>query len=132
MEQITKLMEDLAQNLKSGNYFYMNLDEKEKNNLPINYAEEKDKYIIKTDVPGISKENIEINIKNNILEIKAERKIQKEKYNIIETFIGKTEREITLPDDADTDNIEALLENGVLTIIIPKKNKNVKKIEIKG
>jgi len=93
-------------------------------------------YTLEIDLPGVEKENIDIAINDNILTISGERKVQKneesENYTKIESFFGRFERSFKLPADADTDNIEAKYENGVLKIFIPRKAKlEGKKIEIK-
>lgn len=94
-------------------------------------------YHIDVDLPGIKKEDINIDIKENTLTISGERNIKKEvqekDYYKVESSFGKFQRIFTLPDDIDFENITALSENGVLEIVIPKieKNTNIKKIEVK-
>ena len=93
-------------------------------------------YIIEVDLPGVKKEDIEISVEDGILTIRGERKLEKkeeaENYTRIESFFGRFERAFKLPADADSENIEAKYEDGVLKIFIPKKQKDSgKKIEIK-
>jgi HSP20 family protein len=93
-------------------------------------------YYLEIDLPGVKKENIEISVNDGILTVSGERKLEKkeekENYTRIESFFGRFERAFKLPVDADTDNIEAKFEDGVLKIFIPKKQKAAgKKIEIK-
>jgi HSP20 family protein len=93
-------------------------------------------YHLEIDLPGVKKEDIEINVNENILTISGERKLekkeQKDNYTRIESFFGRFERSFKLPADADVDNIEAKAENGVLKIFIAKKAKSEgKKIKIK-
>ncbi len=93
-------------------------------------------YYLEIDLPGVEKENIEISVNEGVLTIAGERKLErkeeKENYTRIESFFGRFERSFKLPSDADSENIEAKYENGVLKLFIPKRPKpEGKKIEIK-
>jgi HSP20 family protein len=85
-----------------------------------------DHYEIKADLPGVEKNAIKVNVKDNILSIEA--KVQKSKEDkkddkIIkqERFIGNFYRAMSLPNDANSDKMTTEYKNGVLTIKIPKK-----------
>ncbi|NOQ80670.1 MAG: Hsp20 family protein [Gammaproteobacteria bacterium] len=104
----------------------------------INTREGEFAYHIDVDLPGMSKDEINIHIDNNILTISGERKTKeetkKDDYYKIESSFGKFERTFSLPDDIDAENIHAESSDGVLEIVIPKmtrKIEQVKKIEIK-
>ena len=103
----------------------------------VNTREDEKAYYIEVDLPGVKKEDIKVDIKDNTLTISGERKFKEEvkedDYYKIETAIGKFSRTFTLPEDADVDNIDAKSENGVLEIVIPKvkKEESVKTIEVK-
>ncbi len=103
----------------------------------VNTREDENAYYIEVDLPGVKKEDIKVDIKDNTLTISGERKLKEEvkedDYYKIETAIGKFTRTFTLPEDADIENIDAKSENGVLEIVIPKKKKeeSVKTIEVK-
>jgi len=92
-------------------------------------------FIIEIELASIKKENININTEDNTLIIEAERKIDKTlKYNRQERYVGKFKRIFTLPDNVDTEGIKAKLDNGILTISIPKtidETKKKKQIVIK-
>ncbi len=93
-------------------------------------------YHLEVDLPGVNKENIEISVNEGVLTISGERKLErkeeKENYTRIESFFGRFERSFKLPADADSENIEAKFENGVLKLSIPRRKKpEGKKIEIK-
>jgi HSP20 family protein len=76
---------------------------------------------------GLKKEDINIDIEKDVLTIKAERKEVKDlKYNRKETYFGKYERSFVLPDDVDKENINASLVDGVLKLVIPKLEGDVK------
>ncbi len=104
----------------------------------VNTREDDKAYYIEADLPGVKKEDIQLDIKDNILTISGERKlkkeVKKEDYYKVESVYGKFERSFTLPDDVDVDKIEAKSEDGVLEITLPKKveeKKQAKKIEVK-
>ncbi len=103
----------------------------------VNTREDEKAYYIEVDLPGVKKEDIKVDIKDNTLTISGERKfkdeVKEDDYYKIETSIGKFSRTFTLPEDADVENIDAKSENGVLDIVIPKvkKEESVKTIEVK-
>lgn len=84
---------------------------------------------IYTFVPGLSPENIEVNIERGVLTISAERKSvlpessgeNKSTVHISERFSGRFRRVVTLPEDADADSVEASYREGVLHITIKRK-----------
>ena len=93
-------------------------------------------YHLEVDLPGVNKKDIEISVNEGVLTISGERKLErkeeKENYTRIESFFGRFERSFKLPSDADSENIEAKFENGVLKLSIPRRKKpEGKKIEIK-
>lgn len=101
-------------------------------------VEKDNEYLIKVDVPGFNEKNLKVEIKNRNLIISG--KIEKEdiKENEEERWIIKERnwssfrREFLLPENADIENIEARLENGVLNIKIKKNEKEqTKEISIK-
>jgi len=104
----------------------------------VNTREADDAYYIEVDLPGVKKENISIDVKDNILTISGERVVEEKRkddeFYRVESVYGKFARSFTLPEDVDSDKIEAKAENGVLVVKIPKVqvvDKAPKKIEIK-
>ena len=104
----------------------------------VNSREADDAYYVEVDLPGVKKEDISVDVKDNILSISGERKIKKEDkedtYYKVESKYGKFVRNFTLPKDVDVQKIEASNKNGVLEVKIPKQvivEKKPKKIEIK-
>lgn len=92
-------------------------------------------YELSADLPGISKDGIDIKLEDGVLHISCERNSTTEKngqnFRLKERQYGKCSRSFALPD-VDEDSIEANLTNGVLTIKMMKKTKNEKKkIKIK-
>ena len=87
---------------------------------PVNVIKEDGKYIIATALPGVAKEDVAIKIEKNKLIIKSDADDNTEaKYRLREFNYAKFERSFTLSEDADTDNISAKFENGILNITIP-------------
>lgn len=106
--------------------------------LPFANLAKKDEcnYSIEVDLPGVKKEDIDINVDGNKLNISAIRRTNKEAkeedYYIRESFYGKIARTFLLPEDIDTDNIQAKLEDGRLYLGINKvESAQPKKIPIK-
>jgi HSP20 family protein len=104
----------------------------------VNTREADDAYYIEVDLPGVKKEDISIDVDDNVLTISGERKVEEERkeeeFYRVESFYGTFERSFTLPEDVDADKIEAEAKDGVLTVKIPKAQvveKTPKKIEIK-
>jgi len=124
------------------NKVFNQVQEKDEKNLAfipvVNTREADDAYYIEVELPGVKKEDINIDVDDNTLTISGERKISDEHkddtFYKVESYYGKFERSFSLPEDVDTDKIEATSKNGVLEIKIPKMakvEKTPKKIEIK-
>jgi HSP20 family protein len=89
--------------------------------LPFSVAEDEDHYYIEADLPGVSEADLEITVHKGFLQLKAERKAdegRKVLYN--GRSFGKVERVLQLPDTVSTENVEAVLSNGVLKVTLNK------------
>ena len=90
----------------------------------VDINESSDTFIIKADLPGIKKSDIEVKIQENVLILNAERKIDKknvnEKYHFSERRSGTFSRSFKLPKSVKEKKITADFDNGVLSINIPK------------
>ena len=102
--------------------------------------EKGNRFIVKIDVPGVDKSNINVEVKDRILTVSANRNESQEEKNakgkIIrrERYTGNFQRSVTLPSDVKAGAVEAKYKNGVLTITIPKaeqQEQQLHKIEIK-
>lgn len=96
--------------------------------LAVDIKERKNSYLVKADFPGIKKEDISINVENSVLTISAEYEEEaeeKEDGKLIrqERRYGKYSRSFTLGDDVDESKINASINNGVLSLDIPKSSK---------
>jgi len=89
-----------------------------------NLTEDKENYYVRAELPGVKGDEIDIQVTGNNLAISGERKIAAEKegarYHRREREAGTFSRMIRLPDEVDTDKVEAKLENGILTIVVSK------------
>jgi len=94
----------------------------------VDIKETKDDFIIKAEVPGMSKDDIKINISENTVTIKGEKKEEKKEndinYHRIERRFGSFQRSFSLTSPIDSDKIKASCKDGILTITIPKKEES--------
>ena len=103
----------------------------------VNTREGEFAYHVDIDLPGVKKEDIKVDIKEGVLTVSGERhlkeEVKEEDYYKVETHFGKFTRSFSLPDNADIENIEALSDNGVLEVVIPKlaEKTNIKSIAVK-
>lgn len=92
--------------------------------LPVDVQVEKDDYVIRANLPGLKPEDLHIEVVDNIItlrgEIKAERKVEDENYLLQERRYGQFSRSVTLPTALNSARAEAVVENGVLTLRVPK------------
>ncbi|KAK9158932.1 hypothetical protein Scep_005506 [Stephania cephalantha] len=109
-------------------------------NAQIDWKETPEAHVIKADLPGLKKEEVKVELEDGrVLQISGERKTEKEdkneKWHRIERSHGRFSRRFRLPEDAKVDGVKAAMENGVLTVTIPKaevKKPEAKAIEISG
>lgn len=99
--------------------------------------DEKDDLIVKAEIPGMTKDEIDIRLDGNTLTIKGEKKkeeeVKEENYYRCERTFGSFSRTIELPMDVKTDKVNATFTNGVLEIRLPKAEeakKNVVKVKV--
>ncbi len=93
-------------------------------------------FVIKADLPGVDEKNLDVNLHNGVLTVAghrdAEERREGETYALYERQYGSFTRSFALPDVADGDRIDAKLDNGVLTLAIPKKSEaKPRKISVK-
>jgi HSP20 family protein len=102
----------------------------------VDISEDEKEYVIKAEVPEMKKEEIKINVQDDVLSISGERKYEKEekgkKYHRVERAYGSFMRSFTLPEDADGSKVNAEYKDGVLKVHLPKSEKaKPKAIEVK-
>jgi len=98
-------------------------------------VETDEEFQLRLDVPGMSKEDIDINLQNGTLTVSGERTSERtdegEDYVRVERAFGTFHRTFTLPEAVDEQNIEATYEDGVLRISVPKTEESTRRqIEI--
>jgi HSP20 family protein len=90
----------------------------------IEISEEKDAVVIKAEIPGLKKEDLEVNLSDDILTIRGEKKQEAEKkekgYYYSERSYGSFSRSIQLPTDVQAEKVDASFKDGVLEIRLPK------------
>lgn len=104
----------------------------------IDLYEDENEIVLKAELPGLDKKDIDITVTENEIHLKGERKeeTEKKKENFYrkEICYGKFERSIPLPVEVDPEKVEAEFKEGILEIKMPKKEeakRKVRKIEIK-
>ncbi len=103
----------------------------------VDIFEEGDNIVLKSEMPGMTKEDIEINLTDDTItlsgEKKKEEKVEKKNYYRLERSFGSFKRSFALPSDVQSDKAKASFKNGVLEVKIPKSEeakKKEKKIKI--
>ncbi|KAH7847696.1 hypothetical protein Vadar_029175 [Vaccinium darrowii] len=112
---------------------------------PVDWKETTKAHVFVADLPGLKKEDVKVEVSDGLLQISGERKVEEEddrkednKWHRVERCRGKFSRSFRLPDNAKADEVKASMENGVLTVTVPKQEvkKPEKKVieieEIKG
>jgi len=93
-------------------------------NLALDVAEKGDVFTVKASLPGISPDDLNVTLEDNVLTIQGETKedetIEENSYHIRERRYGSFSRSVRFPVPVEGDKVEAAYENGVLTLTIPK------------
>ena len=103
----------------------------------VDLFEDRDKLVVKVEVPGMKKEDIDISLHDGVLAISGERKME-EKYDKAEThrserFVGRFHRALSLPVAVQADKTNATYQDGVLTITLPKAEEaKAKQIQVQA
>jgi HSP20 family protein len=104
---------------------------------PVDIFEREDLVVIRAEVPGMSREDMDVRIENRVLTLKGERKPDPEvsENNALHTerFYGEFTRSFSLPATVDASKISATYKDGVLEVSVPKsENAKPKQVEIKA
>ena len=91
----------------------------------VDIVEEKDRFVLRADVPGVKPEDIEVNMENGMLTVSGQRNEESgedhEGMRRVERISGCFFRRFSLPDTANADAISATSKNGILEVVIPKQ-----------
>ena len=130
--EIDRLFDDFTRGFPSlGNGGMTNL-------MPTMDVSETDKEIeITAELPGLQDKDVQINVADNILSIRGEKKAEKEQkdknYRLVERSYGSFERSLELPEGVDAGAIKASIDKGVLKVVVPKPAPaQVQKVEVKS
>jgi HSP20 family protein len=90
----------------------------------LDVCEDKDSFVVRTELPGLKREDIEVSLHDGALVITGERKVEKMEEGVEihrqERYYGKFQRALTLPTPVAADKIKAQYKDGVLTVTLPK------------
>jgi HSP20 family protein len=105
--------------------------------LNIDMYQTKDNVIIKSTIAGVRPEDIDITVANDMVSIKGARRkeenVAADDYFYQECYWGNFSRSVIVPVDIDSEQIEADLKDGILTVIVPKAAKaKTKKVKVRG
>ncbi|PLX46242.1 MAG: hypothetical protein C0609_01025 [Deltaproteobacteria bacterium] len=97
----------------------------------VDLKEREGEYILTAELPGLDKDSVELSIEEKRITLKGERKTEEthegEHYHRRESFQGLFERTLTLPGEVDAENAQAKMENGILTLTLPKRAETIEK-----
>ncbi len=102
----------------------------------VDITEDEMEYLVKAEIPEMKKEDIKLNVHDDVLTITGERKYEKEekgkKYHRVERSYGSFMRSFTLPEDADGSKVSAEYKDGLLKVHLPKSERaKPKAVEVK-
>jgi HSP20 family protein len=108
--------------------------------IPLDMYEEGDNLIVKASVPGVRPDDLNVQVRDDLLTISGEVKQETERkesdYHLRERRYGRFERTVALPSAVQVDKAEAEFENGLLTLRLPKAPGGTKlrriKVKVKG
>lgn len=101
------------------------------NVLAVDMTSDENTVTVRIALPGFSEDEVKVDVQNNLLTITAESRIEREdkdedaNWHMREMRYGKFARSIHLPEQVTTDKAEATLENGILTVTLPKEKPGV-------
>ncbi|MEA2097473.1 MAG: Hsp20/alpha crystallin family protein [Patescibacteria group bacterium] len=109
----------------------------EEGQLTVDVYKTEDLIVIKSIIGGVRPEDLDISVTNDMVTIKGKRSnsnnVVPDDYYYQECFWGNFSRSIILPNDIKTEGVEATIKNGILTVKLPKIEKNSSmKVEVKG
>lgn len=102
----------------------------------VDVAEQDDQYLVKVELPGVSKDEVKVAMEDNVLTIRGEKRQEKEtkksNFHSVERSYGSFQRSFTLPGTIKSDKIEASFRDGILIVSLPKAEEaKAKQIEVK-
>ena len=105
----------------------------------VDVSETDNEYEVKAELPGLEESDVNLQLANNVLSIRGEKKAEREEkdknYYLSERSFGSFQRSIPLPTDVEEDQVQASFKSGVLTVRLPKTERaksQARRIEIKS
>ena len=91
---------------------------------PVDIQETEEGYRLTAELPGLTKDDVQITLENDVLRLAGERKlekdVQRESFHRVERTYGAFTRAFALPHKVDGERVQASFENGLLTVLVPK------------
>jgi len=91
----------------------------------VDIYEQNSNIVLKAELPGVDPKGVDIRVENNVLTLRGERKfdgeVKRDSYHRVERAYGAFSRSFTLPSVIDTEKIQADYKDGVLTVVLPKR-----------
>ena len=120
------LFDEFFRDLASGFYIRLLHGEPLPQQIKLDVSESDNAYTITAEIPGVSKDAIQVTVENNVVTIGAEVKqedVKRDGDKVLhsERYFGAVSRTLALPGDVDETQASAKYENGVLTLVLPKK-----------
>ena len=126
---------NIEDNLINPQEDWISEDEVNEGQLAVDVCQTDKKIIIQSTIAGVKPEDLKISLHHDLLTIKGKREpsslIKNSEYLYKECYWGSFSRSIILPFDVDNKNIEAELENGILTILLNKSKPNKITVKVK-
>jgi HSP20 family protein len=103
----------------------------------VDIFENKDHIVLEAELPGMNREDFELSVENNVITLRGERHFEKkddtDNYHRVERAYGSFTRSFTLPQTVSAEGANAEYRNGVLRVILPKREEaKARRIEVKG
>ena len=106
-------------------------------NPSVDIYENKDNIVLEAELPGMNRDDFELSVENNVITLRGERQFEKkddsENYHRVERSYGSFTRSFTLPQTVTAEGATAEYRNGVLRVVLPKREETkARRIEISG
>ena len=99
----------------------------------VDLYETPDRFVLSLELPGLTRDDIKIEIHQDTLVVRGERPVHHEegaRYHRVERGHGAFARSVALPQPVDVDGIEAEFRDGVLTVVVPKREPRQRRVDI--
>jgi HSP20 family protein len=97
--------------------------------------ESETEFVLTLELPGIAQDQVDLQIRHGVLFLRGQRnpcaELSKQVYYRLERPSGSFERRFSLPEDVDSEKVQAQLNDGVLTVTLPKRRRQRFKVEVK-